>query len=130
MDVFSVMAEPCLTRIGVERSRDLVDQCEELAQVTSMQIVIAKSDGLSLLDAVRTAAAVCQEHGASLHDRAASIRAGWVHEGFKVGEMGAFAADRLGDAMDVKVGDYLRLAAIIEDAIVEDSTVLEREVSA
>jgi hypothetical protein len=124
MDVSPVMAEPCLTRIGVERSRNLVDQCEELTQVTSRQIVIAESDGLSLLDAVRTAAAVCQEHAASLHDRAASIRAGWVHEGFKAGEMGAFAADRLGDAMDFRVGDYLRLAAIIESASADTSPVL------
>lgn len=98
--------------------------------MTSRQIVIAESDGLSLLDAVRTAAAVCQEHGASLHDRAASIRVGWVHEGFKAGEMGAFAADRLGDAMDFRVGDYLRLAAIIESASADTSPVLEREVSA
>lgn len=98
--------------------------------MTSRQIVIAESDELILLDALRTAATVCQEHGASLHDRAASIRAGWVHEGFKAGEMGAFAAERLGDAMDFRAGDYLRLAAIIESANADTSRLLEREVSA
>ena len=44
--------------------------------------------------------------------------------------MGAFAADRLGDVMDVRVGTYLRLAAIIESASADTSRFLEREVSA
>jgi hypothetical protein len=88
--------------------------------VTNRQIVIAESDSRSLLTALKTAASLSQEHGASLHDRAASIRGGWVHDGFKAGELGAFAADRLGDTMDANVEDYLRLAALIEDALIED----------
>ena len=51
--------------------------------MTNRQIVIVESDSQSLLTALQTAASLSQEHGASLHERAASIRGGWVHDGFK-----------------------------------------------
>jgi hypothetical protein len=89
--------------------------------VTNRQIVITESDSQSLLTALKTAASLSQEHGVSLHERAASIRGGWVHDGFKAGELGAFAADRLGATMDANAKDYLRLVGLIEDALVEDA---------
>jgi len=93
---------------------------KRVEQVTSRRIVVEESDIRSVLNALKTAAALCHEHSASLHDLAASILGGWVHDGFKAGELGACAADRMGDTLHAMAEDYLRLVALIEDGPIED----------
>lgn len=49
-----------------------------------------------------------------------TIRLIVVEESEIRGELGAFAADRMGDTMQAMAEDYLRLAALIEDGPIEN----------